>query len=104
MWPNLMRSLPARPSSTFCLSPRRRGGYEASFGLRLVADEDFAFAPDLDVLCVPGGEGIVEAASDAATIDFLKRQGGAGPLRHLGVHRCASRGAPQVFSKATAIG
>jgi cyclohexyl-isocyanide hydratase len=24
---------------------------------------------------VPGGKGIVEAASDAATIDFLKRQG-----------------------------
>ena len=38
---------------------------------------DFASAPDLDILCVPGGSGIVQAASDAATIDFLKRQGAA---------------------------
>jgi cyclohexyl-isocyanide hydratase len=35
----------------------------------------FADCPPLDVLCVPGGMGIEDLLDDAATLDFLRRQG-----------------------------
>jgi len=37
----------------------------------------FADCPKLDVLCVPGGFGVVEQLNDAETLGFLHRQGGA---------------------------
>ena len=37
----------------------------------------FADCPQLDVLCVPGGFGVGQQLNDAATIDFLRRQGQA---------------------------
>jgi cyclohexyl-isocyanide hydratase len=63
------------PELDVLLIAKAKGAARSELGLTLIADEDFAAAPDLDILCVPGGTGIVEAASDAATIDFLKRQG-----------------------------
>jgi cyclohexyl-isocyanide hydratase len=63
------------PELDVLLIAKTKGAVGSELGLALVADDDFASAPDLDVLCVPGGKGIVEAASDAATLDFLKRQG-----------------------------
>jgi cyclohexyl-isocyanide hydratase len=63
------------PELDVLLIAKTKGETRSELGLALLADEDFASAPDLDILCVPGGKGIVEAASDAATIDFLKRQG-----------------------------
>ena len=65
------------PELEVLLIAKTKGAVAGELGLTLVADEDFATAPDLDILCVPGGTGIVQAASDAATIDFLKRQGAA---------------------------
>lgn len=35
----------------------------------------FADCPQLDVLCVPGGFGVVEQLNDAVTMDFLRAQG-----------------------------
>jgi cyclohexyl-isocyanide hydratase len=37
----------------------------------------FADCPSLDVLCVPGGFGVVGQLGDAETLDFLRAQGGA---------------------------
>ncbi len=62
------------PEIDVSLIAKTKGNVRSELGLALVADEDFASAPALDIVCVPGGRGIVEAASDAATIDFLKRQ------------------------------
>ncbi|MGE5261711.1 MAG: DJ-1/PfpI family protein [Actinomycetota bacterium] len=63
------------PELDVLLIAKTKGETRSELGLALLADEDFASAPDLDILCVPGGKGIIEAASDADTIDFLKRQG-----------------------------
>ena len=65
------------PELDVVLIAKSKGEARSELGLALVAEEDFASAPDLDILCVPGGGGIVQAASDTATIDFLKRQGAA---------------------------
>lgn len=42
--------------------------------LRIVPTADFAACPTLDLLCVPGGFGVVGAMTDAATVDFVRRQ------------------------------
>ena len=68
------------PELDVVLIAKSKGEARSELGLALVAEEDFASAPDLDILCVPGGGGIVQAASDTATIDFLKRQGAAARL------------------------
>ena len=65
------------PELDVLLIAKSKGEVSGELGLTLLADEDFASAADLDILCVPGGSGIVQAASDTATIDFLKRQGAA---------------------------
>ncbi|WOF44113.1 DJ-1/PfpI family protein [Sphingopyxis indica] len=43
-------------------------------GFSLVATHDFDTCPPADIVCVPGGHGVVDALGDAATIAFLKRQ------------------------------
>ncbi len=44
-------------------------------GFTLNPTSDFAHCPALDVLCVPGGFGIVELLEDAETLGFLRRAG-----------------------------
>jgi cyclohexyl-isocyanide hydratase len=46
----------------------------ASTGLWLKPDMTFEDAPQLDVLCVPGGQGINALMSDEAAIAFVRRQ------------------------------
>jgi cyclohexyl-isocyanide hydratase len=43
--------------------------------LTLLPTHDFGTAPDLDLICVPGGLGIADVATDAASLDFIRRQG-----------------------------
>lgn len=43
-------------------------------GFAIVPTHDFTSAPQADILCIPGGHGVVDALGDAATIDFIKRQ------------------------------
>jgi cyclohexyl-isocyanide hydratase len=43
-------------------------------GLSLVPTTTFRDCPQLDLICVPGGFGVVKAMTDRATIDFVKRQ------------------------------
>ena len=43
-------------------------------GLSLVPTSTFGACPDLDVICVPGGFGVVEAIGDQETVGFVRRQ------------------------------
>ena len=43
-------------------------------GFAIVPTHDFASAPQADILCIPGGHGVVEALDDAATIAFIATQ------------------------------
>lgn len=43
-------------------------------GFSIVPTHDFASAPQADILCIPGGHGVVEALGDAATIAFIAVQ------------------------------
>ncbi len=43
-------------------------------GIAFTPNTDFAGAPPLDVLFVPGGEGIAQAISDPPTLSFLRSQ------------------------------
>jgi cyclohexyl-isocyanide hydratase len=43
-------------------------------GLSLVPTHTFATSPQLDLVCVPGGFGVVEAIRDAPTVEFIRRQ------------------------------
>lgn len=45
-------------------------------GFAILPTDDFASCPQADILCVPGGHGVADALSDAATIDFIARQAG----------------------------
>jgi cyclohexyl-isocyanide hydratase len=44
-------------------------------GLRIMPTCTFEDSPSLDLICVPGGAGIVAAIADGETVDFVRRQG-----------------------------
>lgn len=44
-------------------------------GLRFMPTCTFETAPQLDLICVPGGAGVVDALADVKTVDFIRRQG-----------------------------
>ncbi|SFP37733.1 cyclohexyl-isocyanide hydratase [Mesorhizobium sp. NFR06] len=43
-------------------------------GLALMPNRTFEDCPLLDLICVPGGAGVVDALADAETVDFIRRQ------------------------------
>ena len=45
-------------------------------GLAVLPTRTFADCPPLDLICVPGGAGVVEAIGDAETVAFVHEQGG----------------------------
>jgi cyclohexyl-isocyanide hydratase len=45
-------------------------------GLAILPTCTFETCPALDLICVPGGAGVIDALADAETIDFIGRQGG----------------------------
>jgi cyclohexyl-isocyanide hydratase len=45
-------------------------------GLGIMPTCTFENCPPLDLICLPGGPGVVEALADIETIDFIRRQGG----------------------------
>lgn len=45
-------------------------------GLRVLADHDFASAPPIDLLVIPGGVGTRRLAVDAASIEWVRRTAG----------------------------
>ncbi|KQV64547.1 DJ-1/PfpI family protein [Rhizobium sp. Root1220] len=44
-------------------------------GLGILPICTFQTCPPLDLICVPGGAGVVDALADVETIDFIRRQG-----------------------------
>jgi len=44
-------------------------------GLRILPSCTFDSSPSLDLICVPGGAGVVDALADVETIEFIRRQG-----------------------------
>ncbi len=44
-------------------------------GLGIMPTCTFDSCPPLDLICVPGGAGVVEALADVQTLDFIRRQG-----------------------------
>ena len=44
-------------------------------GLRIMPTCTFEDCPPLDLICLPGGPGVVEALADVETVDFIRRQG-----------------------------
>lgn len=53
-----------------------RGEARSDTGLVLRADASPSEAPQLDVICVPGGPGVNAAMEDEVLLDFLRRQAG----------------------------
>ena len=45
-------------------------------GLGILPTCTLESSPPLDLICVPGGAGVVEALADVETVDFIRRQGG----------------------------
>lgn len=45
-------------------------------GLSFLPTCTFENCPKLDLICIPGGASIADAVADAATVDFIRRQGG----------------------------
>jgi cyclohexyl-isocyanide hydratase len=45
-------------------------------GLGIMPTCTFEDSPPLNLICVPGGAGVVECLADAETIDFIRHQGG----------------------------
>lgn len=45
-------------------------------GLGIMPTCTFENCPPLDLICLPGGPGVVEALADIETVDFIRRQGG----------------------------
>src|SRR5438105_4104530 len=50
------------------------GEVRSDTGLSLRPDASFADAPQLDVVCVPGGPGVNAAMEDETLLSFLRRQ------------------------------
>src|SRR4029079_712647 len=44
-------------------------------GLSILPTCTFATSPPLDLICVPGGGGVVDALADPETVEFIRRQG-----------------------------
>src|SRR4026209_1067217 len=45
-------------------------------GLSIMPTCTFDDPPPLDLICAPGGAGIVAALADSATVDFVRHEGG----------------------------
>ena len=65
------------PQSTTHIVAKTREPVPSDCGLSLVPTHTFADCPALDLICVPGGaEGVIAAANDRETVDFVRKQAG----------------------------
>ncbi|HEX3994063.1 MAG TPA: DJ-1/PfpI family protein [Acetobacteraceae bacterium] len=62
------------PNSKTHIVARSLDPVPSDCGLSLVPTVSFADCPQLDLICVPGGAGVVQAMTDHATVDFVRRQ------------------------------
>ncbi|PJI43210.1 DJ-1/PfpI family protein [Ferrovibrio sp.] len=56
------------------LAPTLEPVKSSSAGLTILPTTTYADCPQLDIVCVPGGPGHLQAMEDTATLDFLKQQ------------------------------
>ncbi|TPW05946.1 MAG: ThiJ/PfpI domain-containing protein [bacterium] len=63
------------PGATTHILARTRAPVPSDCGLGLVPTVTFAEAPELDMICVPGGFGVGAAIQDAETLDFVRKAG-----------------------------
>lgn len=70
------------PAQAFCRMPgarlagaaKTRDPIATDSGFAIVPTHDFASAPQADILCIPGGHGVVDALGDEETIAFIAAQ------------------------------
>jgi cyclohexyl-isocyanide hydratase len=62
------------PGATVLLVAKRKRPVTAQFGLTLLPDTDLRNCPRLDVICVPGGNGINDLLLDEEVLGFVRRQ------------------------------
>ena len=62
------------PNSTTHILAKTRDAVPTDCGLGLMPTASFAEAPQLDIICIPGGFGVVGAMQDDETIGFVARQ------------------------------
>ncbi len=65
------------PGATTVIIAKSAAPVASDCGLGLMPTHTFDTAPDLDMICVPGGFGVVEALGDTETMDFVRQTGGA---------------------------
>lgn len=65
------------PGATTHIVAKSEAPVPSDCGLGLVPTATFDTSPSLDIICVPGGFGVVEAMGDPETIAFVARQAGA---------------------------
>jgi cyclohexyl-isocyanide hydratase len=69
-------SVPSRfPESRTHVVAKTMAPVSSDRGLRIMPTCTFENSPPLDLICVPGGAGIVTAIADGETVDFVRRQG-----------------------------
>ena len=68
------QALSRMPGARLAAAAAKRGPIETDSGFAILPTHDFVDAPQADILCVPGGQGVAEAITDPATIDFIARQ------------------------------
>ncbi len=62
------------PGSAMQIIAKSEAPVPSDCGLSLVPTYTFATAPQLDLICVPGGFGVVEAIRDPQTVEFVRGQ------------------------------
>jgi cyclohexyl-isocyanide hydratase len=62
------------PGAATHIVAKSRDPVPSDCGLSLVPTVTFQDCPQLDLLCVPGGAGVLQAMQDRETVDFVKRQ------------------------------
>ncbi|BCP52791.1 glutamine amidotransferase [Kaistia sp. 32K] len=72
--PSLAVESPFPPSKTHVIAKTMQP-VASDRGLAILPSCTFEGSPPLDLICLPGGPGIVEALADAETIDFIRREG-----------------------------
>ena len=63
------------PGAKVLLVAETKDAIKADCGLAFTSDYSFEEAPQLDILCVPGGKGVFDAMQNAKLIQFLQQQG-----------------------------
>jgi cyclohexyl-isocyanide hydratase len=62
------------PRASVHVVAKRDAPIASDCGLRLLPTCTFASCPALDMICVPGGSGVIDAMQDEETLDFVRRQ------------------------------